>query len=107
MKHFEANDKVLCVDDSPFPVHDPTDTPLNSYRFREGFVKKGEVYCVTGTDRQGKGLYLAGKAILLGRISIPWASSRFLRMDGRKSQRRRHDREAAGAGDRRSRDPLS
>lgn len=76
-----TSDKVVCVDDTPVPTFH--DAPLYSYRFPNGMIKKGEVYCVERViELRCTGLILVGKPILQnvrnqGWVEVGWNSKRF------------------------------
>lgn len=73
MNDFQANDKVVCVDDKGVRTR--------THVRPSGVVKRGQIYFVLSVINDGRGLVILGKPTLWkGALEIGWKRERFRKL---------------------------
>ncbi len=92
MSTFQTNDKVVCIDATPLPLHCDRHFTTLDFSFPGGFIREGSIYCVTsvgtGSDSPAA-IRLAGKPIFLHDIEVAWSGQRFRQVKRQRQQARR------------------
>jgi hypothetical protein len=90
MDQFTAGDRVVAINTNlTGPIAPPSDPDLHPFCFPDGVLREGQVYHVKSiydANTQGQGIYLTGLRVLWGAIEVPWAASRFRKVDFTRSQ---------------------
>ena len=85
MDPFTAGDRVVAINTNlTAPIAPPSDPDLHPFCFPDGALREGQVYHVKSiydANSQGQGIYLTGLRVLWGAIEVPWAASRFRKVD--------------------------
>ncbi len=87
--NFNISDKVVCIDDTP-------GVRPYQYHYPNGFVKKGQVYCVESvleyrfTEGVLLSLFIVGcpRFWKVTGANIPWAARRFRKLEDIKEENR-------------------
>ena len=83
MSGFQANDKVVCINDDPLPLR-PSGFRCRDFTLPGGLVKQGDIYCVRGvhlTSDGQLGLFLVGKPVFVGGEEVAWHHARFRKIE--------------------------
>ncbi|MEO1845528.1 MAG: hypothetical protein ABGZ37_14790 [Akkermansiaceae bacterium] len=85
MSGFRANDRVVCIDATPFPLNAGRAYP-DEFSFPHGLTEEGCVYCVSAVGRGSDGhaaLWLAGYPVIHLGQEIAWNGQRFRKLRSR------------------------
>ena len=82
MTDIQTNDRVVCIDATPFPINAGRALP-DEFDFPGGFLEEGGVYCVevagVGSDEQAA-ICLTGLPVFHHGKEIAWNGRRFRRI---------------------------
>jgi hypothetical protein len=84
METFAPGDRVVAINTMSGPLYPADDCSLHPFLLPDGPLRKDVIYYVAGTVKHPSGLqgiFLTGLRIMWGSNEIPWASSRFRKVD--------------------------
>ncbi len=84
METFVTGDRVVAIHFMPVPLYEDGDWSQHPYLLPDGPLRKDVIYHVAATfvcPNGRQGVFLTGLRITWGSKEIPWASSRFRKVD--------------------------
>ncbi len=84
MKTFAPGDRVVAINFMSVPLYEDGDWSQHPYLLPDGPLRKDVIYHVAGTVMRPNGMqgvFLTGIRVMWGSQEIPWASTRFRKVD--------------------------
>jgi hypothetical protein len=83
METFAPGDRVIAINFMPVPLHADGDWSQHPNLLPDGPLRQDVIYYVAATVMRtnGQGVFLTGLRVTWGSDEIPWASSRFRKVD--------------------------